>query len=280
MAVSCDALQVYRGLEVLTAAPTTVQREKLEHRLIGFLSLDETFSAGEYARLAHREIDSLLNKGKRPIIIGGTGLYLRAAVAELDMRAPVDPERRHHWQTELEKSGPEALHELLIERDPEVAAATIPTDSRRIVRAHELLDRGERLLTVEDSQLWTAQTRHPTLLVGLVMDRELLGERIDARVDQMVACGVIEEVQRASEQGASVTARKALGFEQLLAGDVDLLKLRTRQYARRQLTWMRKLPNANVVDVTNRDPYDVATELIELLQPFQTNLRSVKQDAV
>ncbi len=267
VAVSADALQVYKGLELLTAAPTPEQRLQLEHRLVGFLDADQTFSVGEYARLAHREIDSLLAEGKRPIIVGGTGLYLRAAVAELDLRPPPPPEVRRYWQSEIETHGPQALHERLNERDPEIANQIVPTDSRRIVRAHELLDIGERPLIppANTSQLWTSKTRHPTLLAGLTIDREELAQRIDARVDAMVQEGVIEQVRCADAGGTSITARKALGFSQLLQGDIAGTKLRTRQYARRQLTWMRKLADVQTVDVTERYPDDIAAELHEML---------------
>jgi tRNA dimethylallyltransferase len=257
VAVSADALQVYRGLETLTGAATAAEQERLEHRLLAFLPVDAPFSAGQYARLAHREIDQLLAAGRRPIVVGGTGLYLRAALADLDLRPPVPPEIRRRWAAQLRERGPHALHEELSRRAPE--AATIrPTDSQRIVRALELLDAGHPPPAGE--QLWTADTRHPTLLAGLVMDRAALNARIDERVDEMVAAGAREEVERAAPH-ASATVRKALGFRELPAGDVDAMKIRTRRYARRQLTWMRKLPGVQLVDVTDRTSEDVAEEL-------------------
>ena len=137
------------------------------------------------------------------------------------------------------------------------------------MRTLELLDAGERPPPPAgaESQLWTTDTRHPTLLAGLVMERDALRERIDRRVDAMVAAGAVEEVERAAARGASPTARKALGFEELLAGDVEAMKTRTRRYAKRQLTWMRKLPGVRAVDVTGRDPEDVAAELHGMIGP-------------
>jgi tRNA dimethylallyltransferase len=134
------------------------------------------------------------------------------------------------------------------------------------VRALELLDAGE-LEPPDDerTQLWTRDTRHPTLLACLVMERDALYARIDARVDAMVAAGAATEVRRAHAAGASETARKALGFEELLAGDVEAMKRRTRNYARRQLTWMRKLAGVEVIDVTGREPGDVAGEILTLV---------------
>src|SRR5207248_2765327 len=145
------------------------------------------------------------------------------------------------------------------------AAAEIePTDRQRLVRALELLDAGELEPPDGESELWTSEVRHPTLLVGLVMERDQLCARIDARVDEMIAAGVQEEVRRAHAAGASVTARKALGFEELLSGDIDAMKRRTRNYARRQLTWMRKLADVVEIDTTGRAPGEVADDVLQL----------------
>ena len=259
VAVSADALQVYRGLETLTGAATAAEQQQLEHRLIGFLPVDAPFSAGEYARLAHAEIDGLLAEGRRPIVVGGTGLYLRAALAELDLRPPVPAAIRERRRDDLARRGPEALHAELAQLAPHAAATMATTDAQRIVRALELLDAGHQPPAGE--QLWTTDTRHPTLLAGLTMEREALKQRIGERVDAMIAAGARAEVEQAALQGASTSARKALGFRELLAGDVEAMKTATRRYARRQLTWMRKLPDVHLTDVTGRAPDDVAEEL-------------------
>jgi len=266
VAVSADALQVYAGLEILTGAPTAAQRARLEHRLIGFLPIDARFSVAEYAELAHAEIDELLAAGRRPIVVGGTGLYLRAALAELDLRPPPPEGVRERWELELAQRGAPALHAELARRAPWAAATIEPTDRHRIVRALELHDSGELEAPDEGpSQLWTADTRHATLLAGLTMERAALYARIDERVDAMIAAGAQDEVRRAHAAGASETARKALGFAELLAGDVDAMKRHTRNYAKRQLTWMRKLAGVALIDVTGRAPADVAAEIDGLL---------------
>ena len=264
VAVSADALQVYQGLETLTGAATPQERSQLEHRLISFLPVDASFSAGQYAELAHAEIDALLAAGDRPIVVGGTGLYLRAALAELSLRPPPPEGAREYWVAELGRRGAPALHGVLRERAPWAASEIDPGDRQRIVRALELLDAGELDRQAEDSELWTSEVRHPTLLIGLVLERQQLYDRIDARVDAMIAAGVEEEVRRAYAAGASPTARKALGFEQLLTGDVDSMKRRTRNYARRQLTWMRKLADANIVDTTGRSSAQTAADVLAL----------------
>jgi tRNA dimethylallyltransferase len=264
VAVSADALQVYAGLETLTGAAGPGERARLEHRLISFLPVDAQFSAGQYAELAHAEIDALVEHGERPIVVGGTGLYLRAALTELSLRPPPPEGVRQRWITELEERGPAALHAVLAQRAPWAAAAIQPGDRQRIVRALELLDSGELEPPGEESELWTSAVRRPTLLIGLVMERERLYAEIDARVERMIAAGAKEEVHRANAAGASMTARKALGFEELLAGDIEAMKRRTRNYARRQLTWMRKLADVNEIDVTDRAPSDVAEQIARL----------------
>lgn len=266
VAVSADALQVYRGMEVLTGVASAAQQQALEHRLIGFLSVSESFSAGRFAKLAHAEIDELLIEGRRPIVLGGTGLYLRAALSELDLRPPAEPGARERRVEQLRLQGTEALHAELAMMAPWAARDIDPRDSQRLVRALELLDSGRLHPRAHASQLWSTEMRRPTLLVGLTMRRELLYERIDARVDAMVRAGAREEVLAAQAAGASGTARKALGFQDLLEGDVEAMKQHTRNYAKRQLTWMRKLAGAQLIDVGGRHASEVAAEVAGLLE--------------
>jgi tRNA dimethylallyltransferase len=263
VAISCDALQVYRGLEVLTGAPSAEERRRLEHRLVGVASPGEEFSAGRFAALARGEIDALLGEGRRPIVVGGTGLYLRAALSEIELRPPVEASIRDAVEREINERGPEAVR---AELEPAIAAGIHPNDRKRIARAVELQRAGLEPPPPGGGELWTARLRHPTVLIGLVVDREELVRRIDARVDAMVEAGAGEEVARADRAGASRTARAAIGFEQLLAGDIEAMKRSQRAYARRQLTWMRKLPNVRLVDATGRELEDVATEVVSAIE--------------
>lgn len=205
VAISCDALQIYEGLETLTGVATSEEQERLEHKLVSFVPVTEQFNVGDYMPLAHAEIDKALEEGRRPIVVGGTGLYLRAALAELS----------------LIKAPPES----------------------------------------EDSELWSPDTRHPTTIFGLDMDRPKLYERIDARTEAIVAAGARDEVSRAEALGPSRTARVALGFDELLAGDTEAMKKRSRNYARRQLTWMRKVPNLHWIDRTGFSDAEVAAQI-------------------
>jgi tRNA dimethylallyltransferase len=269
VAVNCDSIQVYRGLETLSGAATADERVRLEHRLLSFVDPGEEFSAGRYAEAAHREIDSVLADGRRPIVVGGTGLYLRAALADLDLRPPVPGEVREEVERELAERGPKALHEEL---GPDLAQGVDPNDRKRIARLTELARAGIEAAP-DAERLWTAELRHPTLLVGLIMDREGLAERIDSRVDEMIASGAAEEVRSAAEAGPSRTARAALGFEQLLADidaapspeTVEAIKAGHRAYARRQLTWMRRMEGVELIDRTHRPDDEVAGEILKRL---------------
>jgi tRNA dimethylallyltransferase len=209
VAISCDALQVYEGLSVLTGVASAEEQARLEHRLVGFVPVTERFNVGDYMPLAHAEIDRALEAGRRPIVVGGTGLYLRAALGELS----------------LVKAPPES----------------------------------------EDSELWSPETRHPTAIFGLDMERERLYERIDARTEAIVAADARAEVERAEAAGPSRTARKALGFDEVLSGDLVTMQKRSRNYARRQLTWMRKVSNLAWIDRTTLDDAETAVQIIRNL---------------
>jgi tRNA dimethylallyltransferase len=270
VAVNCDAIQVYRGLEVLSGAATSGEQECLEHRLLSFVDPSEEFSAGRYAELAHAEIDSLLAEERRPIVVGGTGLYLRAALAELELRPPVPAGVRSEVESEIAERGTEALH---AELEPTLAAGIAPTDRKRIARLTELQRAG--IEPHADAEgLWTARLRHPTLLAGLVIDRAELAERIDARVDAMIAAGAADEARAADEAGASRTARAALGFEQVLEGHdgppppeaIEAMKAAHRRYARRQITWMRRMEGVALFDRTGQDDGEVARALADRIR--------------
>jgi tRNA dimethylallyltransferase len=263
VAVSADAIAVYEGLDVLAAKPAT---DRLEHRLVSCVPIEEEFSAGRFAELAHAEIDALLAEGATPIVVGGTGLYLRAALTDLDLRPPVERDVRAGLERELAEVGPAALHGRL---SAETAAAVHPKDRKRIVRALELELAGTPPHPASE-QLWSEDLRRPTKLFGITMDREALNARIETRVREMLANGAVEEVERALERGASRTARKALGFKEIaahVAGEVSLEEVHERierghrAYVRRQLTWMRKLAGVEVIDRTGLPARAVAERI-------------------
>lgn len=269
VAVGCDSIQVYRGLEVLSGAPSPVERERLDHRLVGIAEVTEEFSAGRYADLAHREIDGLLGQGRRPIVVGGTGLYLRAALAELELRPAVPAEVRVEVEDDLGERGSDALHAELPE---ELRSGVHPNDAKRIVRLTELTRLG---ITPHSSSegLWTEELRRPSLLFGLALDRDELHSRINERVEAMAAAGAAEGAKRADEGGASRTARAAIGFSELLEGDLERMKSAQRAFARRQLTWMRRMPNVELIDRTHLDDAEVANRIAASLPGTQPSGR-------
>ena len=261
VAVSCDAIQVYEGLEILSGAADRDEQRALEHRLLGFVPVDQEFSAGRFGERAHAEIDALAEEGRRPILVGGAGLYMRAALSELDMRPPVPAEIREAVEAEVEERGAEALHAEL----PAPLGETVhPRDRKRIARLTELRRAGIEPAG-SSARLWSEGLRRPTLLVGITLDRDELRARISARVDEMLKLGAEEEVRSADAAGASRTARAAIGFGELLAGDAEGMRIAQWQYARRQLTWMRKMRDVRQVDRTGRDDAAVAAEIAAML---------------
>jgi len=257
--VSADAMQVYRGLPILT--------NQSEARLVGYLGLDEEGSVAEYQRLAHAAIDEILAAGRTPVVVGGTGLYLRAALADLELPPPPVPGARERLEGLYDELGPEAAHQLLAERDPAAAAAVHPNDRRRVVRALELAESGSSLRPGED-RLWSGETRHPTLIVGLDLPAEELARRIEERTRAMFERGVEEEVRRALTGSISPTARTVHGLDEIAElpreQAIEALATQTRRYAAYQRKWLRRIPGIVLVD-GNRGPAEVAQEIVTRL---------------
>jgi tRNA dimethylallyltransferase len=264
VAVSVDSMQVYRELPVLTGAADADERSALEHRLIGHVSVADAYDVATHARLAHAEIDQLRAEGRRPIVVGGTGLYLRAALTELDLMPRPADGLRERLTVELEQDGLDAMFSRLQRAAPDLAAEVDPHNARRVIRALEIVEAGGDPTSRTENRLWTDETRVPTALFALVMAREGLYERVEARIDAMLEHGVEAEV-RGAEPLAGRTARQALGFEELLGGDEERMRTNTRRYAKRQLTWLNKLAGATVIDVTGREASAVATTIARRL---------------
>ena len=264
--ISADSMQVYRGLPILTAQPGRPTR------LVAIWNLDHEASVGEYARLAHDAIDEALAAGKTPVVVGGTGLYFRAALVDLDLPPAPAPAAREQWERVYDSEGAERAHALLVERDPETAAAVHPNDRRRVVRALELTDVGASLRPQRD-RLWTQETRHPTLVVGLDLPSEELDRRIEERGREMFAQGVRAEVERALAGLVSDTARYAHGLQDIAehADDeaaLDALVRRTKRYASYQRKWMRRILGLVSLNA-DRPAGEIADELLEVARARQ-----------
>lgn len=265
IAIGADALQVYAELPLLTAQPSPAERAALPHELVGFLPVRESWDVARHAERAHALIDAALQRGEVPIVVGGTGLYLRAALTELDL-APPPPVgvREALLARAAQGGGPQALHTELVGIDPAAAALIEPGDTTRVVRAHELLAVGRSFAdrAAQESQLWTSDLRRAGPLFGLTMERGALRARAELRLRAMVEAGAVAEAQAAQAAGIGPTAAAAVGYRELLEGDVDAAITATRRLAKRQETWMRKLGGVQILDVTERAPEDVASEIV------------------
>jgi tRNA dimethylallyltransferase len=260
--VSADSMQLYRGLPVLTNQP------ELPCALVGVWPLDHEGSVAEFQHRAHEAIDRLLMAGRTPIVVGGTGLYLRAALADFDLPPAPDPGARERWERVYDRLGPTRAHAILAERDPRAARSLHAKDRRRVVRALELYESGESLAPPR-SRLWAPETRHPTRIFGLALPREVLDERIRARTEAMFARGVEKEVASAHRGRLSKTADQIIGLREVaeLPRDeaVAAIALRTRQFAAYQRKWMRRIPGLVSIDA-DREPAAVASDILTVLR--------------
>ena len=280
--VVADSMQVYAGLPILTNQPSADAQTRVRYHLVGWASPQDECSVAEYAKLAHDVIDGLLAARRRVIVEGGSGLYVRAALGDLAFGGAPDPARRSELEARWEHA-PEDLADELRRRAPDVAARVDLGNARRVIRALESLDGAEAgrhngSATAQTDELWRAGGRYAHRLVALVPDddRAVLKQRIDRRVDAMLDAGALDEVAAARAAGPfSRTAAQAIGVRELCAvldGELALaeaaarMKTRTRALARRQLTWLRKLPDAVQVPATGRPAAAVATALLRLLE--------------
>jgi tRNA dimethylallyltransferase len=254
--VSADAAALFRDLTVLTAAPD------YPARLVGVFDVEHEVSVGEFQRLAHEAIDDVVARGRTAIVVGGTGLYLRAALSNFELPPPPAEGAREQWESFYDTHGGIHAHGRLQALDPEAAARVHPNDRRRVVRALELAEAGSSLAR---DALWGGDTRRPTLVFGLDVPDDVLEQRIRDRADRMVERGVVEEARAALARPLSRSARKVMGlvdFARLPPDEArEELVANNRRLARYQRKWMRRIPGLIAVDA-NRTPDEVAAEVI------------------
>jgi tRNA dimethylallyltransferase len=258
--VSADAMQAYQGLPILT------NQSPHPERLVGIWPVSHLASVGEYAPLAHAAIDEILATGRTPLVVGGTGLYFRAALAELELPPAPAPGARERWGQLYDEAEEGAAHARLGELDPGAAARIHPNDRRRVVRALELAEAGHSLVPRRDS-LFGGAWRHSTLLVGLDVAKPELERRIVERTKRMFDAGVEEEVRNALAAELSTTARKIIGLDEVATlpreEAIQALIVRTRRYAAYQRKWLRRLEGLVIV-AADRPPEETAAEIVAL----------------
>ena len=267
--VSVDSMQVYRGMDIGTAKPTADERARVRHHLLDLVEPSDAFSVADFQRVHRAAMAGIAERGHRPLLVGGTGLYHRAVIDDLDLPGEW-PAIRSRLQAELAEVGAPALHTRLAEVDPAAAEKMEPTNDRRIVRALEVCEGSGRPFSSFGPGL-DAYPPSSVVQIGLRWDRALLAERIERRVHDMTAAGLVAEVAAIrSSVGFSRTAAQALGYKEViehldggctLDEAVDAIVVRTRQFAVRQERWFRRDPRVEWVDVAG-DPVSAAAPVV------------------
>lgn len=274
--VSADSMQVYRGMNVGTAK-TPVELRRVVHHCIDLVDPGQPFSAALFQRHARDAIASCAARGVLPVICGGTGMYVRAALDDWSFPAgeQVDNPVRERWERFAAENGAQALHTELELRDSTSAALIHPNNVRRVVRALEMLDEGSSYADQHEG-FEQRESVYDARFIGLTMDRERLYARIDDRVDAMMAAGLLDEVGGLIERGFrdALTASQAIGYKELvgvieggapLESALDAIKRASRRYAKRQLTWFRADPRIAWIDVTELSPAGAVAAALDAL---------------
>ncbi|MFI0777252.1 tRNA (adenosine(37)-N6)-dimethylallyltransferase MiaA [Streptomyces sp. NPDC021212] len=271
--VNADSMQLYRGMDIGTAKLTEEERQGVPHRLLGIWDVTQTASVAEYQRLARAEMDRLLAEGRTPVLVGGSGLYIRGAIDALDFPG-TDPAVRARLEAELEELGPGALHARLAAADPEAGRAILPSNGRRVVRALEVIEITGRPFT---ANLPGHEAVYDTLQIGVDVERPELDERITVRVDRMWEAGLVDEVSRLEAAGLREgrTASRALGYQQVLAalaGECTEDEARaetvraTKRFARRQDSWFRRDPRVHWLSGAAADREELLGHALSLVE--------------
>ncbi|MHB0867087.1 MAG: tRNA (adenosine(37)-N6)-dimethylallyltransferase MiaA [Thermoleophilia bacterium] len=269
--VSADSMQVYQGLPVLTDQPAAAMLAAAPHHLVGMVPLNEEYNAVRFARDAGAAISGIAGREALPLLVGGTGLYIRALLGDFSFSAGSDPEVRRRWEEFIRIQGAAAACAELQRLDPEAFGAVDTNNPRRLVRALEAAETDGLSLTGERGRQWSADSPFRVLSFGLDADREELYAGIECRVDDMLQGAALAEVAAALGGNVSRTVAQAIGFKEVaahlrgelsLADAAALIKQRTRRYAKRQLTWMRKMPDIVKIDMAGRDAAQAASEII------------------
>lgn len=276
--IAADSMQVYRDLSVGTAKPVLKQQKRIKHHLIDVVDLNYDFSVAKYQKLARKVINDINRKGKLPILVGGSGLYVRAAVYDLDFPAGrLKSKARKELEKLAEEKGSQFLFEKLKKLDPEAASEIPPKNIRRVIRALEVIEGEGVPFSVYQARFKKTKPVYQLKIFGLTMPRELLYSRIEKRIDEMLKKGLLDEVRRLEDKGLgrTATAKQALGYKEILDylngvlnydEAVALIKKRTRNFAKRQLTWFKADKHVDWISVEEKSTNQIGAEIIASLE--------------
>lgn len=279
--ISADSRQNYKFMDIGTAKPSKQELSEVKHHFINELLPDQNYNAGEYGIRARERIDNLLHRGKNPIVVGGSGLYIQALVDGFFDGPSADNKIRENLEKRMEIEGAEALLEELSKIDPKAASKMLPTNTRRIIRALEVYQITG--FPISDLQKENLEPKYKPIMVGISWERRLLYERINKRVDWMLQNGLLKEVKQLIEKGytSNLNALQTVGYQEVfkylddkLTYDemVRLIKQNSRRYAKRQLTWFRRDERIKWFEAHNED--DLLTLSRNILNYFHTNQKS------
>lgn len=249
--ISADSMQIYKGMDIASAKPTEDEKQGIPHHLVDFLDRDVSFSAADYVELAHKKINEVLSRGRLPIIVGGTGLYVDSLLENVKFSdGGSDEAYREELYAFAKENGNEVLHARLVETDPEAAEGIHPNNLVRVIRALEVCKVTGRRFSELKKESKLVESPYDSLILGLNYEnRQTLYDRIDLRVDEMVKSGLVEEARQLWQESGMKTAANAIGYKELIpyfTGEAALdecistIKQETRHYAKRQLTWFRR----------------------------------------
>ncbi len=271
--VSCDSMQIYRGMNIGTAKPSLRERGGVRHHMIDVADPTESYSAARYAEEASRAVDDILSRGLIPIVAGGTGLYLQALTHGLHDIVEDDGQTRAYWTDVLNTKGPQALYDALLQVDPRTASRLSVSDIRRVMRALEVHTLTGVPLSERHAESQRRAPRYRASLLGLSLERAVLYARIEARVDDMMALGLLDEVRGLLARGvpADSTAMQAIGYKEMalvLSGvstqeeATATVKQSTRRYAKRQVTWFTRRHDVYWLAADDENLLDKSTEIV------------------
>lgn len=257
--VSADSMQIYENMDIATAKPTVQERSRVPHHLVGFVPMGEKFSVAKYKEKATQTIDDIISRGKLPVVVGGTGFYIDTLVKNTQFFDYEESDIREKLEERCEKEGIDVLFEELKEIDPKTAERLHINDSKRIIRALEVFHLTGKTITDQEEESHLTESKYRWCLIGLrAQDRQYLYDRINLRVDMMLKDGLLKETKDFFSRKISSTAAQAIGYKELkpyidghisLDEAVEKLKMESRRYAKRQLTWFRRNTDINWLDI-------------------------------